>query len=44
MGQTGEMCINFLTADNKLICGCNWYKTDTVGNTGIMSFGRMVKC
>ena len=23
MGQTGEMCINFLTADNKLICGCN---------------------
>lgn len=34
MGQTGEMCINFLTADNKLICGCNWHKTDTVGNTG----------
>ena len=34
MGQTGEMCINFLTADNKLICGCNWYKTDAVGNTG----------
>lgn len=38
MGQTGEMCINFLTADNKLICGCNWYKTDTVGNTGHYEF------
>jgi predicted phage tail component-like protein len=34
MGQTGEMCINFLTEDDKLICGCNWYKTDSVGNTG----------
>lgn len=34
MGQTGEMCINFLTADDKLICGCNWYKTDAIGNTG----------
>lgn len=34
MGQTGEMCINFLTEDNKLICGVNWYKTDMTGNTG----------
>ena len=34
MGQTGEMCINFLTEDNRLICGVNWYKTDTSGNTG----------
>lgn len=34
MGQTGEMCINFLTEDNKLICGVNWYKTDMSGNTG----------
>lgn len=46
MGQTGEMCINFLTADNKLICGCNWYKTDTVGNTGHYEFwanGKMLR-
>lgn len=45
-GQTGEMCINFLTADNKLICGCNWYKTDTVGNTGHYEFwanGKMLR-
>lgn len=34
MGQTGEMCISFLTSDNKIICGCNWYKADAVGNTG----------
>lgn len=34
MGQTGEMCINFLTQDNKLICGVNWFKTDASGNTG----------
>ena len=34
MGQTGEMCINFLTEDNELICGVNWYKTDMSGNTG----------
>lgn len=46
MGQTGEMCINFLTGDNKLICGCNWYKTDTVGNTGHYEFwanGKMLR-
>lgn len=46
MGQTGEMCINFLTADNKLICGCNWYKTDAVGNTGHYEFwanGKMLR-
>lgn len=46
MGQTGEMCINFLTADNKLICGCNWYKTDSVGNTGhyeIWANGKVLK-
>lgn len=46
MGQTGEMCINFLTADNKLICGCNWYKTDAIGNTGhyeIWANGKMLR-
>ena len=46
MGQTGEMCINFLTADDKLICGCNWYKTDSVGNTGhyeIWANGKVLK-
>ena len=34
MGQTGEFNINWLTEDNKLIAGLNWYKTDKVGNTG----------
>lgn len=34
MGQTGEMCINYLTADDKLIAGVNWYKSDMSGNTG----------
>lgn len=34
MGQTGEMCINWLTEDNKMIAGLCWYKTDTTGNTG----------
>lgn len=34
MGQTGEMCINFLTDDNTVIAGLNWYKTDMSGNTG----------
>lgn len=34
MGQTGEMSLSFLTDDNKLICGCNWNKTDTSGNLG----------
>lgn len=46
MGQTGEMCINFLTADDKLICGCNWYKTDASGNTGhyeILANGKVLK-
>ena len=46
MGQTGEMCINFLTEDDKLICGCNWYKTDSVGNTGhyeIWANGKVLK-
>lgn len=46
MGQTGEMCINFLTEDDKLICGCNWYKTDSVGNTGhyeIWANGKALK-
>lgn len=32
MGQTGEMSIAFITADNKMICGYNWYKTDESGN------------
>lgn len=46
MGQTGEMCINFLTADNKLICGCSWHKTDAIGNTGhyeIWANGKMLR-
>lgn len=38
MGQTGEMCINWLTADNKLIAGVNWNKTDSTGNTGNYDF------
>lgn len=38
MGQTGEMSISFLTADDKLIAGLNWFKTDTVGNTGYYEF------
>lgn len=33
MGQTGEMSISVLTADNKLIAGLNWNKTDMSGNT-----------
>jgi predicted phage tail component-like protein len=37
-GQTGEMSISFLTDDNKLIAGCNWYKTDTTGNSGMYDF------
>ena len=32
--SNGEMCINWLTEDNKLIAGVCWYKTDTTGNTG----------
>lgn len=46
MGQTGEMCINFLTEDDKFICGCNWYKTDAIGNTGhyeIWANGKVLK-
>lgn len=46
MGQTGEMCINFLTEDDKLICGCNWYKTDAIGNNGhyeIWANGKVLK-
>ena len=34
MGQTGEMTINFLTDDNKVIAGVTWYKIDKTGNTG----------
>lgn len=34
MGQTGEMSIGFLTEDDELICGLNWYKSDVSGNTG----------
>ena len=34
MGQTGTMTLSFLTADDVPICGVNWYKTDTSGNTG----------
>lgn len=35
MGQTGEMTVNVVTADNKLIAGMTWYKTDMSGNTGV---------
>lgn len=38
MGQTGEMSLSFLTEDDKLIAGYNWYKTDTSGNTGAFDF------
>ena len=34
LGQTGEMCINWLTDDGTPICGVNWYKNDMSGNTG----------
>lgn len=34
MGQTGEMCINFLSDDNHLIAGVNWFKDDLTGDTG----------
>lgn len=46
MGQTGEMCINWLTEDNKMIAGVNWYKTDCSGNTGHYSLhanGKLLK-
>lgn len=46
MGQTGEMCINWLTEDNKMIAGVNWYKTDTSGNTGyyeLWANGKLLK-
>lgn len=38
MGQVGEMSISFVTDDNKLVAGCNWYKTDMNGNTGQYDF------
>lgn len=38
MGQTGEMSISVLTADNKLIAGLNWNKTDMSGNTAYYDF------
>lgn len=38
MGQTGEISISILTADNKLIAGLNWFKTDMSGNTGNYEF------
>lgn len=34
MGQTGEMSVSFLTENDELICGLNWHKGDTSGNTG----------
>lgn len=46
MGQCGEVCVNFLTGDNKLICGCNLYKSDEVGNTAhyeILANGNVLK-
>lgn len=33
-GQTGQMTLSFLTADDVPICGVNWYKSDKTGNTG----------
>lgn len=33
MGQTGEMSLCFLTEDNKMVAGLNWYKLDASGNT-----------
>ena len=38
MGQLGEMCINFITSDNKFVAGYNWCKTDASGNTGYCDF------
>lgn len=38
MGQVGELSLSFLTADNKLIAGCNWYKWDESGNEGGYQF------
>lgn len=46
MGQTGEMCVNFLTSDNKMIAGLNWYKTDTSGNAGcyqLLANGKLLR-
>mgnify|MGYP002794190240 CR=1 FL=1 len=46
MGQTGEMCINWLTEDNKIIAGVCWYKTDMNGNTGnyeLWANGKILK-
>lgn len=34
MGQTGEMTLSFLTANNEFICGLNWVKSDASGNSG----------
>ncbi len=34
VGQVGEFCINFETADGKQIAGLNWFKNDESGNTG----------
>lgn len=38
MGQTGEMSVSILTADNKLISALNWNKTDRSGNTANYDF------
>ena len=38
MGQTGEFSVSILTADNKLIAGLNWGKTDMSGNTAFYDF------
>lgn len=38
MGQLGELSLSFLTADNKLIAGCNWFKWDESGNQGGYQF------
>ena len=44
MGQTGEMCINFLTEDDKLICGCTGTRQMQSEILDIMKYGQMVRC
>ena len=38
MGQTGELSVAFLTADNKVICGYSLYKVDQTGNIAALEF------
>lgn len=46
VGQTGEMCINFLTDDNELIAGLAWYKSSTnnmAGGYEVWANGEILK-